>query len=148
MTYWAINAVFLGLVAVTAGAALLLRWARTRSTRASSTRASSTHGSLAAVVRAAVLSTAVLLVMTAVFDNVMIGVGLVGYDESRISGAFVGIAPLEDFAYAVAALVLLPSVWTLLGSRSETEAAKAARASRRAGSGAGPGSAADAEEAR
>ena len=52
MTYWAINAVFLGLVAVTAGAALLLRWARTRSTRASSTRASSTHGSLAAVVRA------------------------------------------------------------------------------------------------
>nr|WP_244645011.1 lycopene cyclase domain-containing protein [Frigoribacterium sp. CFBP 8766] len=128
---------------------MLLRWARTRSTRASSTRASSTHGSLAAVVRAAVLSTAVLLVMTAVFDNVMIGVGLVGYDESRISGAFVGIAPLEDFAYAVAALVLLPSIWTLLGSRSETEAAKAARASRRAGSGSGAGtSTPDAEEAR
>ncbi|ROP73538.1 lycopene cyclase domain-containing protein [Frigoribacterium sp. PhB107] len=146
MTYWAINAVFLGLVAVTAGAALLLRWARTRSTRASST-----HGSLAAVVRAAGLSTAVLLVMTAVFDNVMIGVGLVGYDESRISGAFVGIAPLEDFAYAVAALVLLPSVWTLLGSRSETEAAKAAGESRRAGSGSVSGpdaSTADAEEAR
>ncbi|WP_209559571.1 lycopene cyclase domain-containing protein [Frigoribacterium sp. PvP032] len=142
MTYWAINAVFLGLVAVTAGAALLLSWARTRSTRASSAR-----GSLAPVVRAAGLSTAVLLVMTAVFDNVMIGVGLVGYDESRISGAFVGIAPLEDFAYAVAALVLLPSVWTLLGSRRETEAAKAARASRRAGSGAGT-STADAEEAR
>ncbi|TDT63064.1 lycopene cyclase domain-containing protein [Frigoribacterium sp. PhB116] len=142
MTYWAINAVFLGLVAVTAGAALLLRWARTRSTRASST-----HGSLAAVVRAAGLSTAVLLVMTAVFDNVMIGVGLVGYDESRISGAFVGIAPLEDFAYAVAALVLLPSVWTLLGSRSETEAAKAAGASRRTGTGSGTGTA-DAEEAR
>ena len=144
MTYWAINAVFLGLVAVTAGAALLLRWARTRSTRASSTR-----GDLAPVARAVGLSTAVLLVMTAVFDNVMIGVGLVGYDESRISGAFVGIAPLEDFAYAVAALVLLPSVWTLLGSRRETEAAKAARASRRAGSGSGPGtSAADVEEAR
>ena len=136
MTYWAINAVFLGLVAVTAGAALLLRWARTRSTRASSTR-----GDLAPVARAAGLSTAVLLVMTAVFDNVMIGVGLVGYDESRISGAFVGIAPLEDFAYAVAALVLLPSVWTLLGSRRETEAAKAARAARRRGT-------ADAEEAR
>jgi lycopene cyclase domain-containing protein len=140
VTYWAINAVFLGLVAVTAGAALLLRWARTRSTRASSTRSS-----LAPVVRAAGLSTAVLLVMTAVFDNVMIGVGLVGYDESRISGAFVGIAPLEDFAYAVAALVLLPSVWTLLGSRRETEAAKAERAARRSGSDADT---ADAEEAR
>ena len=149
MTYWAINAVFLGLVAVTAGAALLLRWARTRSTRASSGSTSSGRGSRAAVGRAAGLSTAVLLVMTAVFDNVLIGVGLVGYDEARISGAFVGIAPLEDFAYAVAALVLLPSIWTLLGSRRETEAAKAARASRRAGSGSGSGtSTSDAEEAR
>jgi lycopene cyclase domain-containing protein len=142
VTYWAINAVFLGLVAVTAGAALLLRWARTRSTRASSA-----PGSLATVVRAAGLSTAVLLVMTAVFDNIMIGVGLVGYDESRISGAFVGIAPLEDFAYAVAALVLLPSVWTLLGSRRETEAAKVARAARRAAL-ADASASADAEEAR
>lgn len=123
MTYWAINAVFLGLVAVTAGAALLLRWVHARAARTSSA-----PGSLGPVVRAAGLATAVLLVMTAVFDNVMIGVGLVGYDESRISGAFVGIAPLEDFAYAVAALVLLPSVWTLLGSRRETEAAKAAGA--------------------
>ena len=141
MTYWAINAVFLGLVAVTAGAALLLRWVRTRATRASSA-----PGSLAPVVRAAGLATAVLLVMTAVFDNVMIGVGLVGYDESRISGAFVGIAPLEDFAYAVVALVLLPSVWTLLGSKSETEAAKAATAARRAARAGGAGT--KAEEAR
>ncbi len=26
----------------------------------------------------------------------------------------VGVAPLEDFAYAVAAVVLLPSLWALL----------------------------------
>ena len=60
---------------------------------------------------------ALVLVMTAVFDNVMIGVGLVGYEKSLISGAFIGIAPLEDFAYAIAAVVLLPTVWSLLGSR-------------------------------
>ena len=59
---------------------------------------------------------ALVLVMTAIFDNVMIGVGLVGYEESLISGAFIGIAPLEDFAYAVAAVVLLPTLWSLLGS--------------------------------
>jgi hypothetical protein len=47
----------------------------------------------------------------------MIGVGLVGYDESKISGQFVGSAPLEDFAYAVAAVILLPSLWVLLGPR-------------------------------
>jgi len=48
----------------------------------------------------------------------MIGVGLVGYNETLISGAFVGIAPLEDFAYAVAAVILLPSLWSLLSKRN------------------------------
>ena len=47
----------------------------------------------------------------------MIGIGLVGYDESKISGLFIGIAPLEDFAYAVAAVLLLPSLWIILGPR-------------------------------
>lgn len=60
------------------------------------------------------LAALVLLLMTAVFDNVMIGVGLVGYDEARISGSFIGLAPVEDFAYAIAAVVLLPSLWVLL----------------------------------
>ena len=60
--------------------------------------------------------------MTAVFDNVMIGIGLVGYDRTLISGAFIGIAPLEDFAYAVAAVALLPSLWMLLGRRNREDA--------------------------
>lgn len=63
------------------------------------------------------VTAAVLLVMTAIFDNVMIGVGLVAYEPSLISGAFIGIAPLEDFAYALAAIVGLPSLWELLGRR-------------------------------
>jgi lycopene cyclase domain-containing protein len=62
---------------------------------------------------------AILLLATAVFDNVMIGVGLVGYDQSKISGLYVGIAPLEDFAYPLAAAVLLPSLWILLGGRGD-----------------------------
>jgi lycopene cyclase domain-containing protein len=57
----------------------------------------------------------VLLVLTAIFDNVLVATGIVGYDPSRISGVFVGVAPLEDFAYAIAAVVLLPSLWALLG---------------------------------
>ena len=94
MTYWALNAVFLAVVLVVAVlAARRLPWA------------------------AIGLTAAVLLVMTAVFDNLMIAVGLVAYDEARISGAFIGIAPLEDFAYAVAAVVGLPSLWVLLGPR-------------------------------
>ena len=97
MTYWALNAIFLGAVAVVAVVAVLSkrgpRWASVG------------------------LVLGVVLLMTAVFDNVMIGVGLVGYDEFKISGAFIGIAPLEDFAYAIAAVVLLPSLWTLTGGK-------------------------------
>jgi len=54
-------------------------------------------------------------VMTAVFDNVMISIGLVDYNPQLISGAFLGVAPLEDFAYAIAAVVGLPCLWALLG---------------------------------
>ena len=99
MTYWALNAIFLGAVAAVAVVAVLSkrgpRWASVG------------------------LVLGVVLLMTAVFDNVMIGVGLVGYDEAKISGAFIGIAPLEDFAYAIAAGLLLPSLWVLLGRRNE-----------------------------
>jgi lycopene cyclase domain-containing protein len=99
MTYWALNAIFLAVVAVVAVIAVLVR----RPPAAASVG----------------LTLGVLLVMTAVFDNVMIGVGLVGYDRTLISGAFIGIAPLEDFAYAIAACVLLPSLWMLLGGRRD-----------------------------
>jgi lycopene cyclase domain-containing protein len=101
VTYWALNAIFLGVVAVVALAAILSRRAPRWTNVA--------------------LTAGVLLVMTAVFDNVMIGIGLVGYNSDLISGVFVGIAPLEDFAYAVAAVILLPSLWTLLPTRRSTE---------------------------
>jgi len=114
VTYWAVNAVFLAIVAVVGVLALVTAAVRGRAARASSSPAASTRRRREVVLGAGI-ATGVLLVMTAVFDNVMIGIGLVGYDASRISGVFVGIAPLEDFAYAVAALVMLPSVWVLLG---------------------------------
>ena len=97
MTYWALNAIFLTAVAVVAIVAIATR-------RAPRWLALGIAGGI-------------LLVLTAVFDNIMIGVGLVGYDRHLISGVFIGIAPLEDFAYAVAAIVLLPSLWTLLGGK-------------------------------
>lgn len=97
MTYWALNAIFLAAVAAVAVAAVVSR----RAPR---------WASIALVL-------GVVLLLTAVFDNIMIGVGLVGYSAEHISGVLVGLAPIEDFAYAIAAVVLLPSVWTLLGGR-------------------------------
>lgn len=99
MTYWALNAVFLAVVAVVALAAALTR----RAPRW----------------RAVGLAAIPLLVLTAVFDNVLVGTRIVGYDAERISGLLVGVAPLEDFAYTVAVVVLLPSVWMLLGRRAD-----------------------------
>ncbi|AJM77058.1 lycopene cyclase domain-containing protein [Rathayibacter toxicus] len=67
-------------------------------------------------------SVVVLLALTAVFDNVMIGVGrLVAYDDGLISGIRIGVAPVEDFAYAIAAALALPALWELLPSSREPE---------------------------
>jgi lycopene cyclase domain-containing protein len=104
MTYWALNAVFLTLVVAVVIAAMIRR-------RAGNGVNWSAMG----------ITMVVLILMTAIFDNVMIGVGLVGYNETLISGVFVGIAPLEDFAYAVAAVVLLPALWTLCGARTSRQ---------------------------
>ncbi len=100
MTYLLLNTPFLLVVGLVAVAAVLVR----RSPR------------WKAVGLAAIL----LLTLTAIFDNVIIGTGIVAYDDSLISGVRIGIAPIEDFAYTVAALVLLPSVWELL-RRSPTQ---------------------------
>lgn len=94
MTYWLLNLAFLAAVVVVALAALLAR----RAPRW----------------RLVGLTAIVLVVMTAVFDNVLVGVGIVAYDPARISGIRIGVAPIEDFAYAIAAVVLLPSLWSLL----------------------------------
>jgi lycopene cyclase domain-containing protein len=55
----------------------------------------------------------VLLVLTAVFDSVMIDAGLFGYADGTRLGPTIGLAPIEDFAYPVAAVLLVPAVWTL-----------------------------------
>jgi lycopene cyclase domain-containing protein len=64
------------------------------------------------------IAAAVLVVLTALFDNLMIAAGLFTYPAHLISGIRIGLAPIEDFAYAVCAAFLVPAVFTLLGSRS------------------------------
>jgi len=99
VTYLVLNAVFL-VVPVLLLVLALLRLRRSR------------HP--APLLTAGGIALAVVLLLTAVFDNVLVGLGIVGYDESRISGLRIGVAPIEDFAYAVAAAIGLPSLWILL----------------------------------
>ena len=75
---------------------------------------------------ASAIAAAVLVVLTAVFDNVMIAAGLFTYPADLISRVRIGLAPIEDFAYPVCAAFLVPAVHTLLArprARSEEVAA-------------------------
>lgn len=67
------------------------------------------------------ISAAVLFVLTAVFDNIMIAAGLFTYPEEHLSGLRIGLAPIEDFSYAVCAAFLVPAVHTLLRRRDAVD---------------------------
>lgn len=54
---------------------------------------------------------AVLLVVTAVFDSIMIYEQIMVYESLKIIGLRIGKAPIEDFAYVLAAVVLIPYLW-------------------------------------
>ena len=66
---------------------------------------------------AVALTTVVLLSLTAVFDNVIIGLDIVRYGHEHLMGLYLGLAPLEDFSYSLAAVLLLPAAWHLLRAR-------------------------------
>lgn len=68
------------------------------------------------------LAAAVLLVLTVVFDNAMIAVGLFTYTDAHLSGLRIGLVPVEDLAYPLAALLLLPALWDRLRARERVRA--------------------------
>jgi lycopene cyclase domain-containing protein len=95
MTYLLLNSLFLGAVVI-AGLLMVKRlpW------------------------KAIGLATAALVALTAIFDNVIVGTGIVAYDEALIMGIKIGVAPIEDFAYALAAPLLL-SIMAELNKRQK-----------------------------
>lgn len=103
MTYLSLAAFFVGVSVIVFSAAVLLR-------RPGRDWWSATGVTLVA-----------LLVLTAVFDNVMIAVDLFRYQEDQISGITVGLAPIEDFAWPVAAALGLPGLSLLLRRASAEE---------------------------
>lgn len=58
---------------------------------------------------------AVLLVLTAIFDNVMIGSGLFAYGNQTLLGLHIGLAPIEDFSYPLCVVLFGPALWWLSG---------------------------------
>ena len=54
---------------------------------------------------------AVLLVMTILFDSLLIYLGIVAYSLDKISGMSVGLAPIEVFFYPLLAGLAVPAIW-------------------------------------
>lgn len=109
MTYLSLSAVFLVAAALLGVAATLV----------------SRRPPLAGAVA---LTAAVLFVLTAIFDTVMIAAGLFHYAPAQLIGVHVGLAPVEDFAYPLAGVVLLPALWTAVRAhRARRKQARTAR---------------------
>lgn len=67
--------------------------------------------------KAIVPAGAFMLLMTLVFDNLIIASGIVDYDFDKTAGIRLFLAPIEDFAYTLVALVLVPSLFNLFRSK-------------------------------
>ncbi|MGJ0388958.1 lycopene cyclase domain-containing protein [Microbacterium sp. CGR1] len=62
-----------------------------------------------------------LVILTAIFDTVMIATGLFHYSPEHLLGVHIGLAPLEDFAYPIAGAILLPALWAALRTRRRAQ---------------------------
>ena len=65
------------------------------------------------------ITVAILLALTLVFDNVIIIAGIVGYDPAKLLGIYLGKAPIEDFFYAILAVIIVPVLWKRAGSSAK-----------------------------
>lgn len=52
-----------------------------------------------------------LIILTLVFDSLMIALGFFYYSPDKILGVMIGSVPIEDFFYAILAALIIPAVW-------------------------------------
>lgn len=65
--------------------------------------------------RPALITLVILLLLTAIFDNLIVAASIVGYDSAKILGVYIGVAPVEDFMYAVLSVIAVVAIWNKLG---------------------------------
>lgn len=59
----------------------------------------------------ALVAMGILFVLTLIFDNIIIALKIVAYDESKLSGFYLGLVPIEDFAYTIVSVLLVCGIW-------------------------------------
>jgi len=65
-----------------------------------------------------------LVVLTAVFDPIIIALHIVDYDPTKLLGLYLFGAPIEDFFYALYAACIVPLVWHRLGENKQPQGKK------------------------
>lgn len=61
----------------------------------------------------------ILLLLTAIFDQLLAGLPIVLYDDSKTLGVQLGYAPIEDFLYTFAAVIGIGSLVTYWSNNEE-----------------------------
>ena len=132
MTYHELNLIFVGaalvffIVAMLSIGMMMRRSARSRRASAAALGTTSTQEAAPANVRVPgrtrsallakyVITFLLVAALTAIFDNVIIGLGIVAYHPDALSGVYLGLIPIEDFAYSLAVVLVAPTLWGLLG---------------------------------
>lgn len=57
------------------------------------------------------ITLACILVLTGIFDNLAIWLGLFTYAPDKILNISIGLAPIEDFFYALLVCIIVPALW-------------------------------------
>jgi len=60
-----------------------------------------------------------ILVLTLIFDPIIILLNVVAYDPTKILGLYVFGAPIEDLFYALYAACVVPLIWQRIGENDE-----------------------------
>ena len=67
------------------------------------------------------ITVTILLILTAIFDSIIVWANIVGYDPAKILGIYIGFAPIEDFFYAILAALIIPILWNLFEQKEKTQ---------------------------
>ena len=57
------------------------------------------------------ITLAAMATLTLVFDSLAIHLGFFHYNQANILGITLGLAPIEDFFYALVAVIIVPALW-------------------------------------
>lgn len=60
----------------------------------------------------------VLLILTMIFDSMLVYFSFIDYAPDKILGMRIGFAPVEDFFYAIYAAIIVPLFWNRLGRKN------------------------------